>query len=258
MSDQEEVLKRDDKKIPVIELFGPTLQGEGQLIGQQTFFLRLGGCDYRCAMCDSLHAVLPSEVKKNATWMTQEEVFNELTSRPNNACRFVTLSGGNPCMWPLDDLVHSLRTNSWRIAVETQGTIRPPWINLCHYVTISPKGPGMGEKFEVDKLDFFISHLFEHWTHPCLKVVIFDQRDIEFAKELAQKYLHLPMYLSLGNPTPPDNQKSWGGNDSAATAIELLDRMRMLWEDIKLEPTLARVRFTPQLHLLLWGNARGR
>lgn len=34
--------------LPVVEIFGPTIQGEGALIGAQTMFLRLGGCDYRC------------------------------------------------------------------------------------------------------------------------------------------------------------------------------------------------------------------
>lgn len=41
------------KKIPVLEIFGPTIQGEGMVIGQKTMFVRTGGCDYRCSWCDS-------------------------------------------------------------------------------------------------------------------------------------------------------------------------------------------------------------
>jgi len=44
-------------EIRVSEIFGPTIQGEGALIGQPTVFVRTGGCDYRCSWCDSLHAV---------------------------------------------------------------------------------------------------------------------------------------------------------------------------------------------------------
>jgi 7-carboxy-7-deazaguanine synthase len=33
---------------PVIEIFGPTIQGEGAEAGLATHFLRVGGCDYRC------------------------------------------------------------------------------------------------------------------------------------------------------------------------------------------------------------------
>jgi len=36
------------KMYPIIEIFGNTIQGEGALIGQQTAFVRFGGCDYRC------------------------------------------------------------------------------------------------------------------------------------------------------------------------------------------------------------------
>ena len=41
----------------IAEIFGPTIQGEGALIGEPTVFVRAGGCDYRCAWCDSLLAV---------------------------------------------------------------------------------------------------------------------------------------------------------------------------------------------------------
>src|SRR5215831_3988340 len=35
----------------VDEIFGPTIQGEGALAGAVSMFVRLGGCDYRCAWC---------------------------------------------------------------------------------------------------------------------------------------------------------------------------------------------------------------
>src|SRR5215831_5300129 len=47
------------ESIAISEIFGPTVQGEGPLIGQPTVFVRTGGCDYRCVWCDTLYAVLP-------------------------------------------------------------------------------------------------------------------------------------------------------------------------------------------------------
>jgi 7-carboxy-7-deazaguanine synthase len=35
-----------ERRLPVIEMFGPTLQGEGRVIGLKTMFVRLAGCDY--------------------------------------------------------------------------------------------------------------------------------------------------------------------------------------------------------------------
>lgn len=45
--------------IAVSEIFGPTVQGEGAVIGKPTVFVRTGGCDYPCSWCDSKFAVLP-------------------------------------------------------------------------------------------------------------------------------------------------------------------------------------------------------
>src|SRR5262249_59748602 len=45
--------------IRISEICGPTIQGEGPLLGQPSVFVRTGGCDYRCAWCDTLYAVLP-------------------------------------------------------------------------------------------------------------------------------------------------------------------------------------------------------
>src|SRR5215216_6542723 len=137
-----------NKKIPVLEIFGPTVQGEGLVIGTRTFFIRFGLCDYRCKMCDSMHAVDPGSVKANARYLTQRQIFDEVKSRMDeHNCAWVTLSGGNPAMHDLTELCTLLKFDEKLISIETQGTIAPMWIGLCDYITISPKGPGMGEQF---------------------------------------------------------------------------------------------------------------
>ena len=79
--------------ILVSEIFGPTVQGEGPLIGRPSVFVRTGGCDYRCRWCDTLYAVLP-EHRGEWTAMTAEEIVarvGELAGGP----LLVTLTGGN-------------------------------------------------------------------------------------------------------------------------------------------------------------------
>lgn len=130
--------------ITVSEIFGPTVQGEGAVIGKPTVFVRTGGCDYRCSWCDSKYAVLPEYW---GTWrrMGPEEVFAEvrrLSAKPI----LVTLSGGNPVLQPLGKLIKLGREEGYTFAVETQGSVTKDWFGDLDYLTISPKPPSSGMK----------------------------------------------------------------------------------------------------------------
>src|SRR3982751_5039556 len=89
-----------NRTILISEILGPTVQGEGALIGKPTVFVRTGGCDNRCVWCDTLYAVLP-EYKSDWYPMTTEEVFAEVQRLSSNKSILVTLSGGNPAIQPL-------------------------------------------------------------------------------------------------------------------------------------------------------------
>src|SRR3954470_24432474 len=80
---------------PVVEIFGPTIQGEGAEAGLATHFVRFGGCDFRCAWCDTMYAVEPAAVRRNAERLSTEEIV-ERVEVLGGAPRWVTLSGGNP------------------------------------------------------------------------------------------------------------------------------------------------------------------
>lgn len=259
--------KKADKKIPVVEIFGPTIQGEGAMIGVRTSFIRFGLCDYRCVMCDSMHAVDPARVKANATWMTQEEIATKLldqhdgmAERPN--ARWVTFSGGNPCMHDLTELIKRIRgfdiiMGDLKIAVETQGTLFPSWLPMCDVVTVSPKSPGMGEKFEPDRFMEFVMKLKHHRGFN-VKVVVFSQQDLEFASYInnimRDEGLHDSMFLSQGNPRPPGMDT---GLDNDTIRLELMNEYSLLSEDLLKMPDMENVKFLPQLHVLAWANKQG-
>ena len=67
-------------KIPVLEIFGPTIQGEGRVIGRKTMFVRTAGCDYRCSWCDSAFT-WDGSAKEDIQLMTAEEIYNQLKNR---------------------------------------------------------------------------------------------------------------------------------------------------------------------------------
>src|SRR6478609_725937 len=84
-------------KIPVMEIFGPTIQGEGMVIGQKTMFVRTAGCDYSCSWCDS--AFTWNGTGKNDIKMLEaEEIWEDLKQIGGNNFSFVTISGGNPAL----------------------------------------------------------------------------------------------------------------------------------------------------------------
>lgn len=77
--------------IPVLEIFGPTIQGEGMVIGQKTMFVRTAGCDYSCSWCDSKFTWDGSE--KNIRKMNAKEILDALIEEGGDRFGHVTISG---------------------------------------------------------------------------------------------------------------------------------------------------------------------
>lgn len=259
-------MNRPERKFPLIELFGPTIQGEGSMCGKQTFFIRFGVCDYKCTMCDSKHAVDPELIKKNATYLTAQAIADMLrTANEGFNCPWVTISGGNPCVHNLDELITLIQSQcNMKVAVETQGTMFPQWLNKCNLVTVSPKGPGMGEYFNESLFEPFAEFINQsHYMRTqqpntffpdtCLKVVIFDEKDMDFAKHVWSFCADVPLFLSLGNRWLPE-----GDIHGEAHVRRLLAHYRDIAEKLFKDPVLNKARFLPQLHTLVWSNEKGR
>ncbi len=266
------------RTIMVSEIFGVTIQGEGALIGVPTVFVRTGGCDYRCHWCDTLYAVLP-EYKSDWHPMTTEEVFAEIQRLSNNQPLLVTLSGGNPAIQPLGDLLDLGHAHGYTFAVETQGSVAQPWFARLDHLTLSPKPPSSKQVTRWDRLDRCIAYAKvtsnEHSegqvsarqdahrvgtgsaqgtipTAPvrvCLKVVVFDEADFVYARQVAERYPDIPMYLQAGNHTPPHLSQELDMQG-------ILQRVDWLIQRVIAEKWY-RARVLPQLHVLLWGNKRG-
>ncbi|MCK9911157.1 radical SAM protein, partial [Microbacteriaceae bacterium K1510] len=81
----------------MLEIFGPTIQGEGMVIGQKTMFVRTAGCDYRCSWCDSAFT-WDGSAREQIRQMTPEEIWQELRHIGQDRFSHVTISGGNPLL----------------------------------------------------------------------------------------------------------------------------------------------------------------
>lgn len=244
--------------IPISEIFGPTIAGEGGHAGLPTHFIRVAGCDFRCQWCDSAHAVDPKIWTKLAKTFTAEEIAREISKLPKGP-EWVQISGGNPAGYKqLGTIVDLLHDMNYKVNVETQGSIFRNWLTSVDTLTVSPKPPSSGmcqtpqhvriftDQFEPD---FLTSKLI-------IKVVIFDKEDLNYARTIRQAFPNVRFFLSVGNklagtlvPFP---------ESSLDTPQSLAERYRWACECVASDPAFRAARVLPQLHQLAWGNERGR
>ncbi|RIL80605.1 7-carboxy-7-deazaguanine synthase QueE, partial [Staphylococcus equorum] len=122
-------------KIPVLEIFGPTIQGEGRVIGRKTMFVRTAGCDFRCSWCDSKFT-WDGSAKEDIRLMTPEAIYEELKTIGGDYFNHVTISGGNPALIKgIQSLVDLLQTHQIYTALETQGSKFQPWMRQIDDLT---------------------------------------------------------------------------------------------------------------------------
>ena len=249
----------DSPTWPVVEVFGPTIQGEGSVAGVRSHFVRFGYCDGlpsgHCTWCDSMHAVDP-KFKGNWPKLTSRQIVDRVKALGTH-CRTVTLSGGNPLLYDLEELVWDLNTAGYgRIWVETQGSIYRDWLRRVN-VTVSPKPPSAGD-CNMGALQLFIERRFDEmpWDEDgwlastCMKIPIdpdFNNGDdFKFARWLINSYRAQDgLSFALSTVTYPDD-----------TTNEVL----MRWDRVvswALKADIPDVRVLPQLHVVLWGHKQG-
>ena len=241
--------KQQGGDILVSELFGPTIQGEGALIGLPTVFVRTGGCDYRCSWCDSLHAV-DSAHRHDWVSLTTQAVWQQIVDLSGGVPLMVSLSGGNPAIQPLGPLIRLGQGEGYRFALETQGSVAASWFADLDMLVLSPKPPS--SKMATD-WSAFEACLEAAGSQPetVLKIVVFDEADYAFARATARRYPGFPVYLQPGNHEPPTK------DDCVHIDVEGLNN-RLDWLVARLvRDRWFEARVLPQLHVMLWGNRRG-
>lgn len=248
-----------DKAYPVVEIFGPTIQGEGPYQGESAVFVRFGGCDFKCSWCDTPHAVLPEYVRQ-ARRMAPEGII-AAAARVSRDVRWLVLTGGNPALHDLTRVVVSAQRVGYRVAVETQGTRWQDWLSLVDSLCISPKPPSAGMGVEFRDLPVLNRARTSSPGRAFVKVPIFTDEDLEWCKKLVYAYPFLDHYVTAGNdagktvaqPARVDNRNTSQVRD------DLCDKYRWLVERVLEDPILRRkVRVQLQTHVLAWGNAIGR
>lgn len=230
---------------PIREIFGPTIQGEGLHAGRLATFVRVAGCDSQCEWCDTKYAW---DVNDTKVKMMSAEQIAEFVIRKPSLHRLVVLTGGNPCMYDLSDLVDTFHNNDYEVHVETQGTIFPGWLDKADFVSLSPKIPLLSLNFlemsEAKSKMRDMLNALEFVKHQ-IKFVIESRIEFEFALEIAKSnpdedVIFQPKYIEKFSI--PVNMK------------DLTELANIICKDPRVP---SNVRFMPQLHRIIWGDLHG-
>lgn len=119
-----------------------SLQGEGGRQGEASIFIRLSGCNLKCAFCDT-----DFEEGKE---LNVEEIIARIKQYP---CRWIIWTGGEPTLQLTDEILTYFKKEGYLQAIESNGTnaLSP----LLDYTVISPKGnPSYAKKInpEADEI----------------------------------------------------------------------------------------------------------
>jgi len=223
--------------LKIAELFY-SIQGEGVLVGVPSVFIRTSGCNLRCTWCDTPYTSWQPE----GTDLDMDQILDEVAAHP---ARHVVVTGGEPMIAPdIIALTARLRERGLHITIETAGTVFTPV--SCDLMSISPKlanstpdDPRWGRQHERLRIQpQVLAELMARYEYQ-LKFVIERPGDLDEVRSLVESLGADREHVIL----MPE------GTD----AERLRERGLWLAELCKSEG----FRFSPRLHVDLWGNRRG-
>jgi 7-carboxy-7-deazaguanine synthase len=220
--------------LKIAEIFY-SLQGEGSLVGVPSVFVRASGCNLRCVWCDTPYTSWQPEGEER----TLQSIVAEVEPYP---ARHVVVTGGEPMIAP--EIVQLTEMLGERhITIETAGTVWAPV--RCDLMSISPKlanstPEGQWAK-QHDRLRIqpaVLKRLIAEYDYQ-LKFVIAKAEDLAEVEDLV---------ASLG----ADRGKVILMPEGTDVTV-LRERGAWLSELCK----QSGLRFSPRLHVELYGNRRG-
>jgi len=215
-----------------------SVQGEGSLIGVPSVFVRTSGCNLRCVWCDTPYTSWNPEGEE----LTIDEIVTRAMAYP--AARYVVLTGGEPMIAPaIVQLSQRFRERGMHITIETAGTL---FVEVaCDLMSISPKlanstpeGTFQAQHERLRRQPEVLRKLMAAYDYQ-LKFVIATEGDIEEIDALVAE-LSAPANKVILMP-------------EGVRADVLQERGVWIAEICKQRG----FRFTPRLHVELYGNRRG-
>jgi len=215
-----------------------SIQGEGSLVGVPSVFVRTSGCNLRCVWCDTPYTSWQPEGEE----LSLDEILACVDEFPQ--ARHVVLTGGEPMIAPqVVELTERFRARGLHITIETAGTVFKPV--ACDLMSISPKlahstppGPWAAPHERLRIQTDVLRRLMSDYDYQ-LKFVVARPEDLDEMRRLLAE---------IG----ADRSKVILMPEGIDAEV-LRERAQWLAEICKQEG----FRFSPRLHVDLYGNKRG-
>ena len=214
-----------------------SIQGEGTLVGAPSVFLRTSGCNLRCAWCDTPYTSWQPE------W-TDWSLDALLSYVERYSKGHVVVTGGEPMIQPeIALLTEGLRAMGQHITMETAGTVFREV--ACDLMSVSPKlanstpeGPFAQQHERLRYQPEVLRRLMEAYPYQ-LKFVIAAPGDVhEVVRVVEELGAERGRVLLMPEGTAPEVVR---------------ERGKWLAEECK----GTGFRYSPRLHVDLWGDKRG-
>ncbi len=215
-----------------------SVQGEGSLTGVPSIFVRTSGCNLRCSWCDTPYTSWNPEGDELGIDAILDRTLEF------SAARHVVLTGGEPMIAPgIVELSQRFRTRAMHITIETAGTVFQPV--ECDLMSISPKlsnstpeGTFRAQHERLRLQPAVLRRLMSHYDYQ-LKFVIAREEDLQEVGDLAAQ-LEAPAAKVV---LMPEGISAEILSERGVWVAEICKRYGY--------------RFSPRLHVYLYGNRRG-
>ena len=200
-----------------------SIQGESTYAGLPFIFVRLTGCNMRCAYCDTVYAYDQGHPLSISKILDTLATFH---------CSMVEITGGEPLLQAeTPDLIAGQLRKKYRVLMETNGSFDIRMADSRCVRIMDVKCPGSGEH---EKCDF---RNFEHLNKKDqVKFVIGDRQDYEYARNMLNRIPScIPSENRLFSPIretlAPAKLAGWILEDHLETRLHL-QLHRILWPDV--------------------------
>jgi 7-carboxy-7-deazaguanine synthase len=161
----------------LIELY-KSVQGESSFAGLPCIFVRLAGCNLRCAWCDSEYTFTGGKP------FTEDEVVAQIEALA--PCKLVEFTGGEPMLQAREllPLMERLLEQGYTLMIETSGERPLEDVPKAVHKIVDVKCPGAGSAAN----SFRMENLEALTRNDEVKFVISDRADYEFARDFIRAH----------------------------------------------------------------------